>query len=457
MAVVTSNLTSGTETSSGPWSTASVSPTSNALVLLAVSIRNGASTNPGTPSVSGNSLTWVLINSIVYDSTSGSRRAVFLFRAMGASPSSGAITITPAETDTDAAWVVDESTGVDTSGTNGSGAIVQSVTNKDESGTVSSLTVTLAAFGSTNNATYGTFGIGANTGTFTAGSGFSITAQETILNGVGIASEWKATNDTSVDISFSANEFFGGIAIEIRSAVSATAIAFGASTNSGVIAATNTTTFDSPSVFGVNQIGWVAMFARDATLADTEASSVTWNGSSMTKAATQKYDTATPYLGVSLWYIFDPADGVTSIVATWTGTIDTGGAIASFFTGAKQSGVPDASGGAQDVSASATDPTKAITTIADNAWVIDCVYDKISPTITVGSGQTQIAQLAPNAGGDSAASSYEGPKTPAGSVTMSWTAGDDDWAIIVASFAPAAAATTVKDLIGGFGVIPFPR
>ena len=220
------------------------------------------------------------------------------------------------------------------------------------------------------------------------------------------------------------------------------AIAFGSSTDSGVVTGVNTKTFTSPSVSGVNTIGWVAVFARDATLNDTEASSVTWNGVGMTKAATQKYDTATPFLGVSLWYIFNPASAV-NIVVNWTGTIDTGGAIASYFTGVKQSGIPDASNGAQDVAASGTSPSVNVTTIADNSWVIDCVYDKISPTLTVGGGQTQIAQLAPNGGGDSAGSSYEGPKTPAGSVTMSWTASaGDDWGTVAASFAPFVDTTS---------------
>lgn len=232
------------------------------------------------------------------------------------------------------------------------------------------------------------------------------------------------------------------------------AIAYGAGANSSVVAATNTTgNFNSPNVSGANTIGWVAVGARDATLADTEASAVTWNGSSMTKSSTKKYTTATPYAGVSLWYIIAPTAGVTSINVTWTGTIDTGCAIASFFTGASQTGIPDASNGAE--AAGGANPTVSVTTIADNSWVIDAIYDKISPTITVGAGQTQIGQLAPNGGGDSMASSYEGPKTPAGAVAMSWTAGADDWCITTSSFAPYVETTVVKDMLGG--IIPFNR
>jgi hypothetical protein len=463
MAVSISNLTANfSDSSASSFATASISPTSNNLILASVVARRGDSTQPTAPSLSGNGLTWVEITHIDFDTNPTSMKTLWIFRAMGSSPSSGTVTFDfGAQTITNCNWSVDQASGIDTSGTNGSGAIVQSATNKEEGGSGGDggqLIVTLGAFGSTSNATFGAFSGDAGSGTWTVGSGFTKLGGADSAGNMQHGSEWKSTNDTSVDMTSAttAGQSTGGIAIEIRAAVSETVIAYGAGSNSGVIAATNTTTFNSPNVFGVNKIGWVALFARDATLADTEGSTVTWNGVSMTKAATQKYDTATPYLGVSLWYIIAPADGVTSIVATWTGTIDTGGAIASFFTGAKQSGIPDASNGAQDVSASGTSPSVNVTTVADNSWVIDCVYDKVSPTLTVGGGQTQIAQLAPNGGGDSAASSYEGPKTPAGSVTMSWTASaGDDWATIAASFAPAVAATTfiypIQRMRRGFG------
>lgn len=220
MAVSGSNLTHGNSGSNGPWTTASITPAANNLILVAVVIKNGASTNPGDPSLSGNGLTWVLVASQIYDSTSGSRRKLFVFRGMGASPSSGAITITGAEVEVGALWVVDQFSGVDISGTNGSGAIVQTAVNSDESGAVSTLTATLAAFASATNATYGADGNASGNLTITAGSGFAIlgTDKEIASAGIDIATEFVNSNDTTVNFSLSANDFIGLVAIEIKAA-----------------------------------------------------------------------------------------------------------------------------------------------------------------------------------------------------------------------------------------------
>lgn len=210
------NLTSGSDTDAGSTATtASISPSANKLILLSVASRTAISTDPNQPTVTGNGLTWEVVNSIVYDTTSSSRRRITLFRAMGSSPSSGAISIDfGGQAQDDAVvWNVDEVTGADTSGTNGSGAIVQSVTGKDEAAPAG-LTVTLASFGNSNNATFGTFATDNNT-TFTAGSGFSILAQHTAgANTMAIVSEYKATNDTTVDIGSTGS--VGGIAVEIK-------------------------------------------------------------------------------------------------------------------------------------------------------------------------------------------------------------------------------------------------
>lgn len=211
-----SNLTSGTSAVAGPWSTASVSPASNNLILLTVGIRNGASTNPADPTVSGNGLTWVKVNSVNFDNNSSSRRTVFVFRALGASPSSGAITITPGETDTNATWSVDQISGVNTGGTNGSAAVVQSVTNFLASGAPNTTLVgTLAAFSSTFNATFGAFANDDGTGwSIAAGSGFTQSGIQNVT-GVGVFTEFKSTNDTTVDATFISEDEIGVIAIEI--------------------------------------------------------------------------------------------------------------------------------------------------------------------------------------------------------------------------------------------------
>ena len=125
--VVGTNLTSFQDsTDATSYATASITPTANYLVLA--SVTSSKSGTPDTPTLSGNSLTWVQYNQIAYD-TSGTQRTTTFFRAMGASPSAGALTADfGGATQTACVIVVDQFSGVDTSGTNGSGAIVQSVT-----------------------------------------------------------------------------------------------------------------------------------------------------------------------------------------------------------------------------------------------------------------------------------------------------------------------------------------
>ncbi len=214
---ITNLIAEKSTTPASSYNTSSISPAANNLILLAVTARRADSTQPVAPTVTGNGLTWVKIAEIAWDTGGTSRKNTFLFRAMGASPSPGAVTINfGTQNITLPNWEIDQASGVDTSGTNGSGAVVQSAVNKDE--TNASVTVTLAAFGNANNATYGAFASDDNTlGGFTAGSGFTrlstIDGSTTTAGGT----EWKTANDTTVDGSFSTTAI-GGIAIEIRAA-----------------------------------------------------------------------------------------------------------------------------------------------------------------------------------------------------------------------------------------------
>lgn len=198
------------DTNATSYTTASVSPTANHLVLLAV--HNNASGTAGTPTASGNSLTYVQIATVTY---SGNSNRVTLFRALGGSPSSGAITIDyGGSTQQAAIWAVIDCANVDTSGTDGSGAIVQSLTNTGAA--VTSLTITLSAFGSTNNATFGAFGHAVGNDV-TAGSGFSELTDTSATAPVDtLFTEFRNNNDTTVDASISASTQWGGVAIEIK-------------------------------------------------------------------------------------------------------------------------------------------------------------------------------------------------------------------------------------------------
>ena len=217
MAVTINFLTQGlTDAAQSVFTTASVAPASNRLLLLTVVGRRISGGIPAAPTISGNGLTWVEIDSNAFDTIGTPLQRVTVYRAMGASPSSGVVTITwPSDVDK-SQWTLTEYIGIDTSGTNGSGAIVQSVS--DIGGPIStSFSITLSAFSSAENATVGSFGNNTSSPR-AAGSGFAIVDNNT----ESVFQEWRNDNDTTVDYTFdNANTHHAGTALEIKVAVEA--------------------------------------------------------------------------------------------------------------------------------------------------------------------------------------------------------------------------------------------
>jgi hypothetical protein len=193
------------------YATASVSPGANELITVMV-LSRAVSGTTNAPTLSGNGLTYV------QEETGVDGNRVSCFRAMGASPSAGAITIDFAgQTQMYCYWKVVAWGSVDTGGTNGSAAVVQSVFAKDTA-TNAGLTITLAAFGSASNATYGAVRAGE---AITPGSGFTEISEST--GDAIFEDQWKNSSDTSVDWSWTSNGAFAlGIAIEIKTATSTT-------------------------------------------------------------------------------------------------------------------------------------------------------------------------------------------------------------------------------------------
>lgn len=217
MAVTESPLTSGSSTTNASsYNTASITPSANVLILVAV--LSAINVLPNAPTLSGNSLTYVQIATVTFNTIATPLSRLTLFRAMGASPSTGPITIDfGGQTQGSCLWSVAEFAGVNTGGTNGSAAIVQSATNQVNA-SASALTVTLGAFSSVDNATYGAFGSDV-VGSFTPGTDFSEIHDVNIATPSGtLFTEWKATNDTSVDATPNTTADMGGIAVEIAAA-----------------------------------------------------------------------------------------------------------------------------------------------------------------------------------------------------------------------------------------------
>lgn len=195
----------------GTYSTASITPTAGRLVLAStMSLAGGG--GPETPTLSGCGLTWVLVATRAY---ANSQFRVSVFRAMGASPSAGAVTITYSGTlEGQRCCSIAEFSGVAGGGTNGSEAIVQAASAAEETGSTTAL-VTLSAFTDTKNATYSA--VGANSNVLYAGSGFT----QIHLGSTNIfLTEWRFDNDTTVDAAISGSgSTWGIIGVEIAALV----------------------------------------------------------------------------------------------------------------------------------------------------------------------------------------------------------------------------------------------
>ena len=213
MPVTQAALTSGfSETDATSYSTASITPSADQLILAAVT--SSAASGIAAPTVTGNGLTWVQVASIAL--TDGFRM-VTVFRSMGAAPSAGAVTFDfGATTQVRCLWAISEFASVDTTGTNGSGAVVQSATNTAASGNPA--TATLAAFGSTDNATYGAWAGSFNqTAAQTAGTGFTkIHDVDPTTENQSLGTEWRNDNDTTVNATWTDSAASGTIGVEIK-------------------------------------------------------------------------------------------------------------------------------------------------------------------------------------------------------------------------------------------------
>jgi hypothetical protein len=221
MAVAAVSLTSSSSTTSATsHATASVTPTANRLVLAAVVNKIGTAP-ASTPTCSGNGLTWVQVATVPYNTNASNLHRLTLFRAMGTSPSAGAITFDYAgTTHTSAGWSVIEFSGVNTTGTNGSGAIGLTNTGFADTNVSGTQTIDLGSAPVATSAAYGAWGTSVATAAqITAGTGF--TEQHEVNWGsagnVGtIETEFEAASDQTIDMSMGAAGKWGGIGVELK-------------------------------------------------------------------------------------------------------------------------------------------------------------------------------------------------------------------------------------------------
>lgn len=262
-----------------PYITASISPAANKLILLTVwTFATTASTPFFDPtSVTGNGLTWTLVAGQDHFPddpnfpTTGMHSRVSVYRAVGSSPTTGAITIAYTGTQPDGcAWSVTQFTGADVTGTNGANAIVQAVTKQSApTWPATALSMTLATLGNASNATFGAFAGPWDSATasaaivMTPGSGYT-----KLSSGGAIWSYWmnevKLPGSTTVNCTCSPSaQDLGGVAIEIKAAT--TDVTVGVTGNSSTGAVGTDAVSNAKAVTGNTSTAAVGTLAKTRT------------------------------------------------------------------------------------------------------------------------------------------------------------------------------------------------
>ena len=185
------------------------------------------------------------------------------------------------------------------------------------------------------------------------------------------------------------------------------------------------------------------------------AGTVSYAGVNLSNIINQSTTGAGANTRAEMWSLVNPTSGANNVIVQMnTGDNDFCAAALSF-TGVTQTSPIEGS-----VSATGTSDTISndITTVADNAWVVNSISNVDSTqTWTPGANQTErVDQPTSSASADRVYVSTEGPQTPAGVVTMSQNRSGVDSqksAHVLASFAPVAAVAAVtiagwKSLMG---------
>lgn len=210
-------VTSGSSsTDATSYATSAVTLKAGRLYLLAVT--NTKASAPDTPTAAGGP-TWTNEESIGFATAGAPTQRLTVFRAIPSADYTGAVTADfGGQTQTGACWVLVEVLGVDPATTQG---VRQSVAATTDSGTT--VTATLAAFGSAQNATIG-FVAKASAGDVTPGTGFTELADVNAATPAqALEAEARQDNDTGVDASWTGAIGAAIIGLEIVAAGSVAA------------------------------------------------------------------------------------------------------------------------------------------------------------------------------------------------------------------------------------------
>lgn len=218
-------------------------------------------------------------------------------------------------------------------------------------------------------------------------------------------------------------------------------------------AAANVTTISSTHSHTTTGTNLIMIFAVSAAInnANQIVSTITYNGDSATKIDAQT--NATPIArDTELWYLIAPDTGTHDVVVTFANEpSDFFSVGVTTYTGAKQSAQPDASAKSEN-SANATSISQALTTVADNSWIVGAGTNLANGNANMAEAgsflRQQIYERVPTGGYELVQLDSNGSKTPAGAYSQGWSwTGNAQSQIVVASIAPAADAAVGAQIL----------
>jgi hypothetical protein len=201
------------------YSTGSQTPGANRLQLIAMKCR--ATTLRSVSTVTGCGLTWAKISDVTYNTVGTPLDRLELWYALGASPSTGALTITWSGAVSQCFWTWVEVDGVPiTSG--GADAYVAANVKTTNGDAVTGLMATLDALSSGTNIALGFFGFSDRTQAIDPEAGWTELGETqgtgTAADSGALSSQWDDGSDLTCEASWALSADAGMIALEIVSA-----------------------------------------------------------------------------------------------------------------------------------------------------------------------------------------------------------------------------------------------
>ena len=187
------------------------------------------------------------------------------------------------------------------------------------------------------------------------------------------------------------------VALSIPARTSRAAIAFDSASRAASTATGTTSISWSPAIGGgTDRVLLVGVAVEDATAADANITSVTYNSVALTAVPGSKIGGGgSGIIQTQLFYGFGTslgAAGAHAVTVAFQGPVDGVSASALSFSGASQA-APEAATARTDTSGADSIST-TITTRSANAWVVDVVGSGNSGSFTPGSGQTERTDIA---------------------------------------------------------------